>query len=59
MDLFRYGNFEDFVKRIDKVEGSIAKYAEGYKTMGCHVQEDYTFVCTQWAPGAAVSPLVE
>ncbi len=30
----------------------MAKFAESYKKMGCHVSEDNTFICTQWAPGA-------
>jgi len=48
----RYGNFEDFVKQLDAVEGGIDKFAEAYKTMGCHVESDGTFVCLQWAPAA-------
>ncbi len=48
----RYGNFEDFINRIDAIEGSIEKFADSYKTMGCQVEADNTFVCTQWAPTA-------
>jgi len=43
----RYGNFEDFVKRLESVEGGIDKFSESYKTMGSHVQADGTFVSLQ------------
>ena len=48
----RYGNFEDFLGRLDKVEGGICKFSESYKNMGCRVGADNTFVSTQWIPGA-------
>lgn len=48
----RYGNFEDFLKRMEEVEGGIEKMAESYKTMGCHVDKDNNFICTQWIPAA-------
>ena len=56
MKLFisRYGNFDDFVKRIEAVEGSLGKFSESYKSMGCHVEDDGTFIARQWAPGAQV-----
>ncbi len=50
---YRYGNFEDFLGRLDAVEGGICKFAESFRAMGCHVDPaDNTFVCTQWIPGA-------
>ena len=48
----RYGNFEDFLNRMDQVEGGIMEMAKGYNYFGCHVEPDKTFVCRQWAPGA-------
>jgi len=48
----RYGNFEDFLNRMDQVEGGILEMAKGYNYFGCHVEPDKTFVCRQWAPGA-------
>lgn len=48
----RYGNFEDFLQRMEKVEGGIGKMAQGYNYFGCHVLEDNTFVMREWAPGA-------
>jgi len=48
----RYGNFEDFLARLEKVEGGVCKFSESYKNMGCRVGADNTFVCTQWIPGA-------
>ena len=52
---FRYGNFEDFLKRLEAVEGGIEAFSLGYQKMGCRVEPDNTFVCTQWAPGAQVT----
>ena len=52
--IFRYGNFEDFLKRMEEVEGGVEKMSEAFKTMGCHVKDDNTFICRQWAPGAQV-----
>ena len=54
----RYGNFEDFLARLDKVEGGVCKFSESYKNMGCRVGADNTFVCTQWIPGAQVLQLL-
>ena len=48
----RYGNFEDFLHRMDKVEGGIKEMAKGYDYFGCHVEEENVFVCRQWAPAA-------
>ncbi|TRY80465.1 hypothetical protein TCAL_10489 [Tigriopus californicus] len=48
----RYGNFQDFLNQLQKVEGGIENFSTGFKDMGCHVEEDNTFVCRQWAPGA-------
>jgi len=49
----RYGNFEDMLTRMDKVEGGIEKMALGHEYFGAHVDEkDNSFVMRQWAPGA-------
>ena len=51
---FRYGNFEDFLKRMDEVEGGIDNMSRGYNYYGAHVESDNTFVMRQWAPSAQV-----
>jgi hypothetical protein len=33
----RYGNFEDFLAQIQKTEGGLEKFAEGYKQFGPQV----------------------
>jgi len=48
----RYGNFEDFLKRMDEVEGGIDNMSKGYDYYGAHVEPDNTFVMRQWAPAA-------
>jgi hypothetical protein len=50
----RYGNFEDILSRINEYEGGIEKMALGFKSFGCHVENDNTFVVREWAPGAQV-----
>ena len=49
---YRYGNFEDILRRMNNEEGGIAEMARGYNYFGCHVEEDNTFICRQWAPAA-------
>ena len=39
---------------MDEYEGGIQKMALGFKTLGCHVENDNTFVIREWAPGAQV-----
>ena len=48
----RYGNFEDFSKKMEEVEGGIEEMALGYEYFGASVETDNTFVMRQWAPGA-------
>jgi len=48
----RYGNYEDFLKRMDELEGGIEKMSRGFDYFGAHVEEDNTFVMRQWAPAA-------
>lgn len=52
---FRYGNFDDFMHHINEHEGSIEEFANGFRSMGCHVDKDNNFVVKQWAPGALVT----
>ncbi len=33
----RYGNYEDFITQLDKVEGGLEKFALGYKQFGPQV----------------------
>jgi len=50
----RYGNYEDILARMNEFEGGIQNMALGFKTLGCHVESDNTFVIREWAPGAQV-----
>ena len=40
---------------INEHEGSIEEFANGFRSMGCHVDKDNNFVVKQWAPGALVT----
>ena len=53
-ELTRYGNYEDIVARIENYEGGIENFSLGFQQMGCHVEEDNTFVIREWAPNAQV-----
>ena len=48
----RYGNFEDVIRRMEDIEGGIQEMAKGFNYFGCHVDEENTFTCRQWAPSA-------
>ncbi|ESO85219.1 hypothetical protein LOTGIDRAFT_195979 [Lottia gigantea] len=48
----RYGCFQTLVGKIEKSEGSLAQFAEGYKTYGIHRQNDNSISAVEWAPGA-------
>jgi hypothetical protein len=39
---------------MNEFEGGIQNMALGFKTLGCHVESDNTFVIREWAPGAQV-----
>lgn len=48
----RYGNFEDFLERLEKVEGGLENFSLGYKQFGPQVKEDGTIEWLEWAPAA-------
>jgi len=48
----RYGNFEDFLAQMDKVEGGLEKFATGYNQFGAQVKKDGTIEWLEWAPAA-------
>jgi len=48
----RYGNYEDFLAEMDKTEGGIEKFSQGYKTFGPQVKPDNTIEWLEWAPAA-------
>ena len=50
--IFRYGNFEDILERMNTIEGGIEKMALGHEYFGAHVEQNNRFVMRQWAPGA-------
>lgn len=49
---YRYGNYDDILKRMDEVENGIENMALGHNYFGCHVESDNSFTIRQWAPGA-------
>jgi len=49
---YRYGNYDDILKRMDDVENGIENMALGHNYFGCHVESDNSFTIRQWAPGA-------
>lgn len=49
----RYGNFQDFLRAMERMEGGIEKFSLGHKTFGAQVQADGTIHWTEWAPAAS------
>jgi len=48
----RYGNFEDFLAQMKKVEGGLDKFSQAYKKFGAQVAKDGTITWLEWAPAA-------
>lgn len=49
----RYGNFQDFLRAMEKTDGGIEKFALGHKTFGPQVAIDGTITWLEWAPAAS------
>jgi 1,4-alpha-glucan branching enzyme len=48
----RYGNFEDFLAEIEKVEGGLDTFSSGYKQFGPQVDASGCITWLEWAPAA-------
>jgi 1,4-alpha-glucan branching enzyme len=54
----RYSAYQAAKSNIDKHEGGLAKFAEGYKDRGFQVDERNGVRYTEWAPGAVEARLI-
>jgi 1,4-alpha-glucan branching enzyme len=54
----RYSEYKKAHDLIVKNEGSVAKFAEGYKTMGFQVDGDNGVRYREWAPNATAARLI-
>ncbi|CAL8107118.1 unnamed protein product [Calicophoron daubneyi] len=48
----RYKSFEHHWNRIDRHEGCLDEFTQGYNEFGVHFNEDGSIVWREWAPGA-------
>ncbi|XP_013114422.2 1,4-alpha-glucan-branching enzyme [Stomoxys calcitrans] len=48
----RHGVFQDWVGKIEKLEGGMETFSQGYKYFGLHFLPDNSVVAREWAPGA-------
>merc|ERR1719436_260401 len=49
----RYGNYQDFLRAMERTEGGIEEFSLGYTTFGAQVRDDGTIHWTEWAPAAS------
>lgn len=49
---FRYGNFREYVDRIERDLGGMDKFTRSYERFGIHKTADNGIKCHEWAPGA-------
>ena len=54
----RYAAFQDLLTSIDKNEGGIDKFSQGYKLYGATVNCDNSITWQEWAPAAESLSLV-
>lgn len=54
----RYQAFQKQLASIDQHEGGIARFSEGYKSMGFQVDGQGGVRYREWAPGAAEARLI-
>jgi len=54
----RFQAFEKQLAAIDQHEGGIARFSEGYKTMGFQLDKDGGVNYREWAPGASEARLI-
>lgn len=50
--LFRNNCVRDWVDRIEKYDGGLNEFSQGYKYYGLHFQPDNSVIAREWAPGA-------
>uniref|UniRef100_A0A1A9WPN8 1,4-alpha-glucan branching enzyme n=1 Tax=Glossina brevipalpis TaxID=37001 RepID=A0A1A9WPN8_9MUSC len=48
----RHGILQDWLNKIDKLEGGLEEFSQGYKYYGLHFNDDNSVVAREWAPGA-------
>ncbi|XP_037888240.1 1,4-alpha-glucan-branching enzyme [Glossina fuscipes] len=48
----RHGALQDWLNKIDKLEGGLEEFSQGYKYYGLHFKDDNSVVAREWAPGA-------
>ncbi|KAK9370515.1 glycoside hydrolase superfamily [Lipomyces kononenkoae] len=54
----RYQTAMTWIDRLERDEGGIVKFSEGYETFGFHVQENGDIVYREWAPNAVDAYLI-
>uniref|UniRef100_A0A1A9ZHS2 NadR/Ttd14 AAA domain-containing protein n=1 Tax=Glossina pallidipes TaxID=7398 RepID=A0A1A9ZHS2_GLOPL len=50
--LLRHGALQDWLTIIDKLEGGLKEFSQGYKYCGLHFKDDNSVVARECAPGA-------
>ncbi|XP_017469675.1 PREDICTED: 1,4-alpha-glucan-branching enzyme isoform X2 [Rhagoletis zephyria] len=48
----RHGVLKEWIAKIDKLEGGMDTFSQGYKHYGLHFQPDNSVIAREWAPGA-------
>uniref|UniRef100_A0A1B6E036 1,4-alpha-glucan branching enzyme n=1 Tax=Clastoptera arizonana TaxID=38151 RepID=A0A1B6E036_9HEMI len=48
----RYACFQDYVDKVNDIEGGLENFTQGYKYYGVHINPDNSVTCREWAPGA-------
>ncbi|XP_055372487.1 1,4-alpha-glucan-branching enzyme [Condylostylus longicornis] len=48
----RHGVVQEWLKKIEKLEGGMEVFSQGYKYYGLHFQSDGSVIAREWAPGA-------
>lgn len=48
----RYAVFQDYIDRVNEVEGGLDNFTKGYTYYGMQFNNDNSVTCREWAPGA-------
>lgn len=48
----RYAVFQDYIDRVNEVEGGLDQFTKGYTYYGMQFNKDNSVTCREWAPGA-------
>lgn len=48
----RHGQVQEWMKKIEKLEGGLEAFSQGYKYYGLQFQPDNSVYVREWAPGA-------